>query len=256
MNSQNILACNLGSYGRYRAGAAEHLQSIGVRYVEIPVPADEAAAATMEEFARFGLGISTLQLPCDLSSDETVAAMQPRLRVAQGMGVAVAFVSAKQGDAAKVDAFARLRRMAELAAQHGVTLAVETHPEFAHNAAAALETMRMVDHPNLRLNFDTGNIYYYNRGTDAVAQLRQIIPFVASVHLKDSGGGYHAWDFPALGDGVVDFPTVFRLLNESGFYGPFTMELEGIQGEQLDEEEQRARVARSVEYLRARRLVA
>ena len=58
-----------------------------------------------------------------------------------------------------------------------------------------------------------------------------------------------------LGEGIVDFPAVFRLLNERGFQGPFTMELEGIGGENLSEEQQQQRVAASVGYLRGHGLV-
>src|SRR5207302_1865217 len=109
------------------------------------------------------------------------------------------------------------------------------HPDLAHNGEVALGTMRAIDHPNVRINYDTGNVYYYNEGVDGVAELRKILEYVGAVHLKDTSGGYRAWNFPALGQGVVNFPEIFRLLNGRGFYGPFTMELEGIQGETLDE---------------------
>jgi sugar phosphate isomerase/epimerase len=49
---------------------------------------------------------------------------------------------------------------------------------------------------------------------------------------------------------VVDFKSVFERLNGAGFYGPFTFELEGIQGEELDESATRERVAKSLRYLK------
>ena len=36
---QNILSCNIGSYGKYRDGAYEHLVQLGVKQVEIGAPA-------------------------------------------------------------------------------------------------------------------------------------------------------------------------------------------------------------------------
>jgi hypothetical protein len=48
----------------------------------------------------------------------------------------------------------------------------------------------------------------------------------------------------------VDFASLFRIANAAGMYGPFTMELEGIEGKQLNEEETLARVAQSVAHLR------
>jgi inosose dehydratase len=102
----------------------------------------------------------------------------------------------------------------------------------------------------VRINFDTANIYYYNAGADAVAELRTILPYVEGVHLKDTRGGPQQFDFPTLGEGVVDFPGVFGLLNSRGFFGPFTMELEGTKGLDRDEAQIKQHVAESVAYLR------
>ena len=52
-------------------------------------------------------------------------------------------------------------------------------------------------------------------------------------------------EFSTLGEGVVNYKTVFQTLNNADFYGPFTMELEGIEGENLDEAGVKARVADS-----------
>jgi inosose dehydratase len=139
--------------------------------------------------------------------------------------------------------------MGDAAGAHGVTLAVETHPNVAHNATVALETMAAVDHPNVRLNFDTGNVYFYNHGVDAVQEAQRAARYIAAVHLKDTNGGYRTWNFPALGEGVVDFAGVFRVLGTEGFTGPYTMELEGVEGETLDAEGAKARVANSVAHL-------
>jgi L-ribulose-5-phosphate 3-epimerase len=245
-----LLACNLGSYGRHREVAWEHLPSIGVRHVEIGVPQADHVEAVRARLAAHGLTASTLQAPCDASSDEGIAQFGRAADVARQMGVKILFVSVKEGDAPRAEVYRRLRAMGDLAGERDVILAVETHPAVAHNAEAALATMAGVDHARVRLNFDTGNIYFYNEGADAVAELARVAPYVAAVHLKETDGGYRSWNFPALGEGVVDFPAVFRILAERGFQGPCTMELEGVQGETLTEEGARARVASSVEYLR------
>ena len=105
-------------------------------------------------------------------------------------------------------------------------------------------------HPRLGWNLDTANLYYYNQGVDAVEECRRGLDLIRSVHLKDTNGAYQTWYFPALGEGIVDFACVFRLLNERGFHGPFTFELEGIEGESLTEAETQARVAHSLDHLR------
>jgi inosose dehydratase len=146
-----------------------------------------------------------------------------------------------------------LRRIGDAAALLGVTVSLETHKGPTQNAKAMLATMNDVDHPHIRLNFDTGNIAYYNAGADPVAELEQVKHLVRNVHLKDNRGGLEDWYFPAVGDGgAVDFQRVRTVLDGVGFRGPYTIEIEGIGGEPEPGLEARTdRVARSVQHLRA-----
>jgi sugar phosphate isomerase/epimerase len=250
----NLIAVNLGSYGRYRENAPRHLQQIGIRHVEIAVPSADIAGAVAEQFARFDLSISTMTAPCDLT--KPAEAFLPHAQTARAMEVPILFISAKAGDMPRQEACARLRELADLADAHGVTLSLETHPDLAENATVARQTLEAVGHPRLGWNLDTANLYYYNQGGSAVEECRRGLDLIRSVHLKDTNGGYRTWHFPALGDGVVDFAGVFRLLNEREFHGPFTFELEGIEGESLSEAETQARVARSLDHLRQIGVVA
>ncbi|GAC1450964.1 MAG: hypothetical protein NVSMB9_35770 [Isosphaeraceae bacterium] len=146
-----------------------------------------------------------------------------------------------------------LRRIGDEAGALGVTLALETHKGPTQNAEAMLRLMSEVDHPAVRLNFDTGNIAYYNEGTDPVAELEKVKHLVRNVHLKDNRGGLEDWYFPAVGDGgSVDFRRIRELLDEVGFLGPYTIEIEGIQDEPEPGLDGRVeRVARSVRHLEA-----
>jgi L-ribulose-5-phosphate 3-epimerase len=141
----------------------------------------------------------------------------------------------------------------DTAAACGVTVALETHKGPTQNAAAMLATIAEVDHPSIRLNFDTGNIAYYNAGIDPVAELERVKHLVRNVHLKDNRGRLDDWYFPALGDGgAVDFRRVREVLDTVGFTGPYTIEIEGILGEPEPGLDRRVeRVARSVRHLRA-----
>jgi sugar phosphate isomerase/epimerase len=245
--SVNLVAVNVGSYRQHRDRAFELLAPTGVRNVEIPVPAPEQMAGVQQRLREHGLTATTLNCPCDLALEPE--SLREKLEVGREMGVSTFFVSAKAGELSKVEAYARLRARCELAEEYGITLSLETHPDLAENATEARATLLAVGHPRLRWNLDTANLYYYNQNVSAVSETRKGLDLIGSVHLKDTNGGYHAWWFPALGEGVVDFPGVFQLLNGAGFFGPFTLELEGIQGEDLDEAAAAARVAKSLHYL-------
>lgn len=245
---QNIIAVNIGSYGKHREGAFAHLESIGIRHVEVPVPAPDQVETLQQRLRDHGLSATTLNCPCDLTQDPET--MREKLAAGRQMGVPIFFISAKAGDLPKPEAYARLRARAELAEEYGITLSLETHPDLGENYGEARATLHAVNHPRLRWNLDTANLYYYNQNIDAVEQARRGVGIIGSVHLKDTNGAYKAWWFPALGEGVVDFAGVFATLNEAGFYGPFAFELEGIQGETLDEAGAQARVAKSLQHLK------
>ena len=246
----NLLSCNLGSYQRYRDTGYAHLQNIGIRHVEIPAPSPENSEAVGETLGYFGLSASTLMIRGDIRNENVVEEFMPGFIAAEKLGVRTIFTSLKAGDVPLEKVHERLRAIGDAAAAHRVTVALETHPDLCENASTALRTVKAVDHPRIRINFDTANIYYYNEGVDVIAELQKIADYVASIHLKDTNGAYKTWYFPTLGEGIVDFKQVFDIMNARGMRGPFTMELEGIQGEKLDLRQQHERVKKSVEHLR------
>jgi sugar phosphate isomerase/epimerase len=247
---KNIIACRILSYGKYQDRGWSHLPEIGIRNVEVAVPAPAEESELRRKLADHGLTVTSLIAKCDIAQALAVEAMRPQLEACERFGAGICFLSIKAGETDRAVVWQRLREIGEAAARHRVTVAIETHPDLAMNGDIARATIESVDHPSIRINFDTANIYFYNQNTSAVAELKRVIDYVAAVHLKDTPGGYQEWTFPALGTGVVDFPEVFRLLHARGFYGPFTMELEGTKGIERTEQEQLDYVRQSAEYLR------
>ncbi|MEP0841335.1 MAG: sugar phosphate isomerase/epimerase [Phycisphaerae bacterium] len=247
---KNLIACRVASYGDYQERAWTHLPSLGVRFVEIPVPEPGELKALSAKLRDHGLAASSLQARCDVTAGDAVEVMRPQLEACRELGAKVCFLSAKAGSADRKEVYSRIQAIGEVADGLGVVVALETHPDLMTNGSQALETMKAINHPSVRVNFDTANVYFYNQGVTAVGELRKIVDFVAAVHLKETPGGYQEWNFPALGRGVVDFPQVFNLLNDRGFRGPFTLELEGTRGVTRTEAQQLQYVEESVAYLR------
>ena len=244
------LACRLSCYGKYQDEAWTHLPALGVHYVYMQVPAPDAVGPLQKKLQEHGLKALVLGGRCDLSRADFLKEMAPQLQACKSLGVHHLFLSPKHDKIERDEVYARLRRLGELAKRFDVTLVLETHPDLGTNGAVQVETMKAVHHPNVRVNFDTGNITFYNHDTDAAAELARSIDYVATVELKDHGGGYKAWDFPALGQGKTNFEGVFRLLKKHGFHGPMTIEVEGVSGRTLDREQTKQVIADSVAYLR------
>jgi sugar phosphate isomerase/epimerase len=224
-----------------------------VRYVEVPVPSREQADSLEEMLERHRLTASTLMADCSLQAEDAAAQLHRTLHVANRLGTEILFASVNSKGITKDLAYERLRALGDEAASHGVKIAVETHPDLADNGRVARETMEAVNHPAVGINFDTANVLYYADGpTDTIQELEKVLPWVISVHLKDySGTGPQQWAFPTLGQGHVDFRGVFARLQKQGFSGPVTLEIEGVEGETLSEEQMQERVAESVRHARS-----
>ncbi len=138
-----------------------------------------------------------------------------------------------------------------MAQKHGVIIGLETHPDLGTNSDVHVATMKAIDHPNIRVNFDCANITYYNKNTDALTELEKCIEYVGTFEVKDHNGQFKTWHFPALGEGLVDIPAVLKTLKDHGYRGPLTLEIEGVEGIDRTKEEIKKDISDSAKYIRS-----
>lgn len=245
------LAVRIHSYGEYQEAAWTHLPQIGVKYLFLSVPEPGEVDATLKKLQTHGLKPLVLRGSAELSKESFVEDITPQLATCKKMGVKYMFLSAKRGETPKEGAYARLRAAGDVAKLHGVTIGLETHPDLGTNGAIQVETMKAVNHPHIRVNFDTANITYYNKETSAIDELKKSVGFLATVEFKDHSGGFETWVFPPVGQGTTDFPAIIRLLEENRYAGPVTIEFEGTKGVELSELETKLAIAESVARVRS-----
>lgn len=169
--------------------------------------------------------------------------------------------SAEEQESIRQAIYAMLREVADYAADRGVRIALEIHGGITANVAEARRTLEEVGRDNLGVNFDTANILYYNDDLDSaggVEALRALADRVFHVHLKDiiRGATREQNVLPRLGSGLVDFPRVFETLQEAGFAGLCSFEVETFHGatEASSIEPYQEDLLASIEYLRSRGL--
>jgi L-ribulose-5-phosphate 3-epimerase len=247
----NPLAVRIMNYGKVQDDAWTHLPSLGVHYIFLNIPVPDQIPAFQQRLAKSKLHPLVFRGDADLGRDSSVKDLISQIAVCEKMGVKYLFLSPKHSGVSKQVAYERLRKVGDAAEKKGVIVVLETHPDLCANTVAQRETMKAVNHPNVRLNYDTGNISYYNKGGDALNELKKVIEFVATVELKDHSGKYMAWEFPTLGKGVVDFPGILKFLEERHFDGPITIEVEGVQGQEMTQTELKQCIADSVKYIQS-----
>ena len=257
-------------YGEYGLDAAiAHAPTVGISHLEVAlrphgghlvVPAEvvltesssraqvQAGLAKLQEA---GLRASTCNIGADVTTAEGRRVLRARIDLAATLGAK--WLTGSFGHPqSKAALYEGVLEVADYAQDRGLLLCLETHPPLVTNADEGLATLGDLRHEDVRINWDTGNIYYYNQDIDGKEELRKIAPHVGHVHLKDSRKGYRDWYFPALGDGEIDLGSVRSILADAGFHGPYSIEIEGIAGEQpLTLEQRQENVRRSVEHLRS-----
>jgi len=120
-----------------------------------------------------------------------------------------------------------VRRVADYAARHSQTFALETGQE---PARVLLRFIEDVARPNIRINFDPANMILYGTG-DPIEALDLLGPLVISVHCKD--GDWPPRDRPGalgterpLGQGSVGIERFIRKLRQIGYRGTLNIERE------------------------------
>jgi L-ribulose-5-phosphate 3-epimerase len=248
---KNMLAIRVASYYDAQDEALAHAAACGFKYVFMNVVRPDEIEATKRELAKHGLRVSVFRGEADLSRESSVDELAVQLETCEKMGVRYMFLSPKYSTGPPEVVIERLKTLGPIAAKHGVVIGLETHPPLGTNGEVHVQTMKAVNHPNIRVNFDTGNITYYNKGGDAVAELRKCIDYVGTAEIKDHNGQFETWDFPPLGRGKVDIRGVLRMLREHGYTGPITIEVEGVQGVKRSKDEIKRDIAESAKYLRS-----
>ena len=172
----------------------------------------------------------------ELLSMEEAALDEARLRhafeAAEALGIPVVNIG-PGGKSGVEDDFARqtdlIARMADLAAQHRVTLCVKAHVGACiHNTPTTLRAMEKIGSSAFGIDMDPSHIF---RAGEAPEQaLPAVLSRVRHVHIRDCRGRGPGPGEPkdqACGRGDIDLMGYFRAMVAGGYAGPVCLEVIG-----------------------------
>jgi inosose dehydratase len=217
--------------------ALDELAALGVRYVE-PASVDKIFQHLVEEdfcdrratwlrneLAARRLACLSLSVHMDLTGSDAVERFHHRLAFARNIGARC--VNSIAGPAGRLEEFRKnIGAIADRARDLGVVIALENHGDLLDRGQQALDFIREVNHPAVRVNYDTGNAWYYSKGQiSPVEELALLAPVVAHVHVKTPKivDGLLRW--VALGDGILDLPALAGVLKKQMPGVPVSYEL-------------------------------
>jgi len=133
-----------------------------------------------------------------------------------------------------------LRESAKVAAEKGIQLSVENHGQFGGTYALFKPVMDAV--PEVGITLHTSRLVQME---DYLGYVREFAPRIVHTHLNDARPAQGPRPEPvALGEGQLDFPAIFRILQEAGYSGYYNIEYGAGQGDPTP------LIERSLTYLR------
>jgi sugar phosphate isomerase/epimerase len=217
------------------------------------VDLDTAPDAVGRKVEGYGLEAVSLSGHSDLTTREGLAHGIKAVRWAAAYGLPVVCSAVGGHESADENESAFLANVGELADAcdaAGVVVALEIHGDIMASSDVTIPLLEKIGRESIKVNYDTANVEYYS-GDRAVDDLPKITDQLAHVHLKETTGGKGNWNFPAIGDGAVDFGRVLGILDDAGYEGPLSVEIE-FRGEPWPSlDEVNAAMRRSYEHLSA-----
>jgi sugar phosphate isomerase/epimerase len=241
MSLKNRLAGHTNSYHTYSLEEAlEGIAAAGYRYVEltavrgwtehIPLDADAKALGKIQrQLNQLGLVSVSLSGHSDLTTKEGVELGIKAVDLCERLGIDImntaigGHYSENEDEAAFMG---NIHQLADYAAARDVMLGIEIHGDITSSGKKAIPILEKIGRKNVGINYDTANIEFYDGGTKAEDDLNDALPRLVHCHLKDHIGGAREWNFPAVGEGQIDFKKLLDILEKAGYTGPLSVEIE------------------------------
>jgi sugar phosphate isomerase/epimerase len=213
------------------------------RVIDRDTSLEDAAKIGVEVTTR-GLRIATLSAG-SFETDQPPATGVAQLRHLVDLAVACGAPALQVNDPAKADVedafYQVVAECCDYAAEKKVALNIHPHGSSGAHIRARIDA---INHSNLRLMYDPGNVGYYSEGAiDPVRDAEALDGVVFGISIKD-------FDLPKNvninpGSGRVDFPGLIARLRQGGFTGGPVV-IECLQPGELEEVNAAARQAREM----------
>lgn len=264
---KRIIGVNSNCYHGYSIEEAlDGIAAAGFHYVELtatkgwtehvfPDQSFERLCAVKDRMERLGLVPFSLSGHCNLMDAARLPDFIMNMRLANFFGCdyivsSIGEAHLKDNATAGNELLAQnIRSLVPHLETYGLTLVLELHGEHA-TGGIMKEIVRLVGSERVKINYDTANCVYYGN-VDAASDIDTCMEDVAYLHIKDKAGERSAWNFPALGQGYVDFDAIFKKLEAARNPAPLSVEIEFTQAGPKDLAEIDAAVKTSAEYLKA-----
>lgn len=233
------IGCYTRPWDQLELGAAlDGIAGAGYRYAGIMTAKGKSwvvitPETTIEEAAKVGeavrqRGLQTLSVYGDFNVGDSVVggvlALSRLIENAAACGSPGLMLGGTGDEKAYESYFKAIAECCDFARTKGVQLTIKPHGGLNATGPQCRKAIESVGHPNFRLWYDPGNIFYYSDGKrDPVDDAATVDGLVAGMSVKDFLPPKEVMVTP--GAGKVNFPRVLARLKRGGFTrGPLVVE--------------------------------
>lgn len=239
---KNIVAVNTNTFHGFSVDQAlEAISQAGFKYVEIasvsswtphimPDFDDAEIKRIQNKMATLGLSCIALSGHVNLTDEARLNDFRANMALANRLGAKWIISSTGEAHFGEDEVMAddvlikNIKALLPDLEKYGLKLGIEVHGEYG-TGESILKIVDGVASPLVGVNYDTANVVFYG-GKNPHDEIKTCLRGVNFVHLKDKVGLDNTWNFPAIGKGDLDLVKLIRYMNEHGYEGPLSIEIE------------------------------
>lgn len=189
---------------------------------------DAELSRVQTKLADLGLNPVSISGHTQLQTEEGKERFSRVIDIASVLGMT--HVNTFTGDAKSVEEreayFTNVAELCDKAQKLGLRIGMETDSNMLPTAKIGVDILARIDRPEvLGFNYDPGNVVFYT-GADPVADIDYALPQLVHFHFKDKIGGEGVFNFPPPGDGQIEMVALLAKVNDAGYEGPISAEVE------------------------------
>ncbi len=215
----------------------KEISRLGGRYVELDAIEGLSEHIKLQDFQdsafekrigtmmrQFRLSSIAFSAHMDLSKEEAVPFFEKKMRFAKSLDVKI--INTFSGPLERIDTFYKnIRSIDKLAKSMGLIVALETHGDIISDRSS-LRVIEKINSENVRINYDFVNSFHSTRGKiDLEKDFESMLKYIVYLHLKDTRLEKDTWQFSQIGEGIIDYREIFKILKKIPRKIPMSIEL-------------------------------
>ena len=164
----------------------------------------------------YSMNIYAFAAHCDMYKESGFERFLKKYDIGKRLGANV-IVGKSSPDVKKPEFLDNMQKVRPMLEKDGLQLVLETSGDLDYSYVNASQTIIEMNHPQIKINYDTGNFYFRSQGRIKPCKNldSSVISNIKYFHLKDIKDMGNKVVYAPIGSGDIDFDAVVEVLNQT-----------------------------------------